>query len=121
MKKRPHLLATIACLVAFSAPLAAQQQFGGLRVLVTDQTGSVIPGAEIEFGSSVLIRPAFGVSDDQGLVIKNSLPPGAYTVTVRFPGFQTAVNEDILVQAGRIFSVETALEVGQIDSMVIED
>ncbi len=88
MKKRheARLLVAIACLAAISAPAAAQQQFGGLRVLVTDPTGSVIPGAEVEFGSRVLIRPVFGVSDDHGLVIRNSLPPGNYAVTVRFPG-----------------------------------
>ena len=121
MKKRheARLLVAIACLAAISAPAAAQQQFGGLRVLVTDPTGSVIPGAEVEFGSRVLIRPVFGVSDDHGLVIRNSLPPGNYTVTVRFPGFQTAVNEEIAVQAGRIFSVEMALEVGQLDSTIV--
>ena len=121
LKKRPEvgLLVAIVCLAAISAPVAAQQQFGGLRVLVTDQTGSVIPGAEVDFGGKVLIRPVFGVSDDHGLVIRNSLPPGNYTVTVRFPGFQTAVNEEVVVQAGRIFSVEIALKVGQLDSTIV--
>ncbi len=121
LKKRPEvgLLVAIVCLAAISAPVAAQQQFGGLRVLVTDQTGSVIPGAEVDFGGKVLIRPVFGVSDDHGLVIRNSLPRGNYTVTVRFPGFQTAVNEEVVVQAGRIFSVEMALKVGQLDSTIV--
>ena len=110
---------TFTSLVAIRAPVAAQQQVGGLRVLVTDSTGSVILGAEVEFSSPALIRPAVGVSDDQGLVINHSLPPGNYTVAVRFPDFQTAVNEDVVVQVGRTFSVEMALEVGAVDSTVI--
>ena len=119
-KRHEALLAVVVvCLVSIVAPAVAQQQVGGLRVLVTDQTGSIIPGAEVEFGGQVLIRPVIGVSDDHGLVIRNSLPPGKYTVSVRFPGFRTSVNEDIVVEAGRIFSVETALEVGQIDSTIV--
>ena len=113
------LLLAGVCLGAIRVPLVAQQQVGGLRVIVTDQTGSVVPGAEVEFNSAALIRPVFGVSDDQGLVINSSLPPGDYTVTVRFPEFQTAVNEEVVVQIGRTFSVEMALEVGQVDSTIV--
>ena len=39
----------IVSLFALPVPVVAQQQVGGLRVLVTDRTGSVIPGAEVEF------------------------------------------------------------------------
>ena len=113
------LLIASVCLVAMPTPIAAQQQVGGLRVIVTDQTGSIMPGAEVEFNSAALIRPAFGISDDQGLVINTSLPSGNYTVTVRFPGFQTAVNEEAVVQVGRSFSVEVALEIGQITSTIV--
>ena len=113
------VISVVVCLTILCVPVVAQQQVGGLRVIVTDQTGSVIPGAEVEFNSAVLIQPVFGVSNDQGLVINSSLPPGNYTVTVRFLGFQTAVNEKVVVQVGRSFSVEMVLEVGQIDSTII--
>ena len=113
------LLVELLCLVAASTPVLAQQQVGGLRVLVTDQTGSLVRGAEIEFSSEGLIRPVFGVSNDQGLVVNHSLPPGLYAVTVRFPDFKTAVNENVIVQVGRTFSVEMALEIGQVDSTIV--
>ena len=109
----------VVCLLAIRAPLVAQQQAGGLRVTVTDQTSSVLAGAEVEFNSSVLIRPVFGVADAHGLVIHDSLPPGSYTVIVRLPGFQTAVHEDVVVQVGRSFSIETVLAVGPIDSTIM--
>ncbi len=105
--------------LAAPAPAALQQQAGGLRVLVTDPSRSVIPGAEVEFDSTALIRPVLAVTDGQGWVIHNNLPPGSYTVTVRFPGFQTAVNPDVVVQVGRSFSVETMLEVGRVDTTVV--
>ena len=113
------LLVSIACLAGINGSLVAQQQVGGLRVLVTDQTGSVVPRAEVEFSSAALIRPLAGVSDGQGLVINSSLPAGIYTVTVRVAEFQTAVKEDVVVQTGRTFSVEIPLDVGQVDSTIV--
>ena len=113
------LLLGIVCLAAIPIPALAQQQVGGLRVVVTDPSGSVIPGAEVEFHSAALIRPVFGTSDDQGLIINTNLPPGNYSVIVRSPGFQTAVNEEVVVQVGRNFSVTMVLEVGRIESTII--
>ncbi len=109
----------ILCLAAQPAVVSAQQQVGGLRVIVTDQTGGVIPEAEIEFDSEALIRPVAAKANDQGLLLNNSLPPGTYSVTVRAPEFQTAVTEDIAVQVGKTFSVEVSLEVGQVDSTIV--
>ncbi len=67
--RKALLIVAVVSLVAMPVPVVAQQQVGGFRVPVIDQTVSVIPGAEVEFGSRVLIRAVFGVSDDQGLVI----------------------------------------------------
>ena len=111
--------ATIVCLIAVHVPLAGQQQVGGLRVILTDPSGSLIPGAEVEFRSSALIRPVFGVSDDQGRIVNNSLPPGNYTVIARCPGFQTSVKEEVVVQVGRSYSVGMALEVGRVESTIV--
>ena len=107
------------CLLGTGAPSAAQQQVGELRVVVTDQSGSVVPGAEVEFSSAALIRPSVAISDAHGRVIHSSLPSGSYTVTVRFPEFRTAVKRGVLVQVGRSYSVEMALEVGRIDNTVV--
>lgn len=70
--RKALLIVAVVSLVAMPVPVVAQQQVGGFRVLVIDQTVSVIPGAEVEFGSRVLIRAVFGVSDDQGLVIRGT-------------------------------------------------
>ena len=106
-------------LIAIQGRVAAQQQVGGLRVLVTDQTGSVIPGAQVEFRSPALIRPALAVTDEQGLVFNGNLPSGNYTVRVQAEDFQTAVNEGVVVQIGRTYLVEVALEVGRVDSTIV--
>ncbi len=97
----------------------AQQQVGGLRVTVTDQTGGVIPGAEVELISTALIRAALATTNEKGLVINHSLPPGDYTVTARSEGFQTVVNEGVLVETGRTYSVAMTLMLGEVDSMIV--
>ena len=107
------------CLIATHDRGVAQQQVGGLRVLVTDQTGGAIPGAEVEFRSPALIRPARGTTDEQGLVFNGNLPPGEYAVRVQAEDFQTAVNANVSVQIGRTFLVEMPLEVGQLDSTIV--
>ena len=105
--------------IASTAPLLSQQQVGGLRVLVADQSGSFIPGAEVEFSSAALIRPIVDLANAQGLVINHNLPPGRYTVTARYAEFKTAVNNEVVVQIGRTYSVELALAVGAVDTTIV--
>ena len=114
-----RLLLFALCLIANHSRVVAQQQVGGLRVLVTDQTGSAIPGAEVEFSGPALIRPALAITDEQGLAFNGNLPPGNYRVRVQAEDFQTAVNEGVVVQIGRTFLVEMPLEVGRVDSTIV--
>ena len=114
-----RLLLLALCLIAHHGHVVAQQQVGGLRVLVTDQTGSVIPRAQVEFSGPALIRPALAITDEQGLVFNGNLPPGSYRVKARAGDFQTAVNKDVLVQIARTFLVEMPLEVGRVDSTIV--
>ncbi len=113
------LVLALSWLIAAAPHSSAQQQVGELRISVADQSGSVISGAEVEFSSAALIRPIVGLSDDHGRVINSSLPPGSYTVTVRFPEFQSAVNRDVAVRVGRSYSVEMTLELGRVDSTIV--
>lgn len=117
--KEKLLLLAFSCVFAAPPPSAAQQQAGELRVSVTDQSGSVISGAEVELSSAALIRPILGLSDDHGRFVNSGLPPGTYTVTARFPEFQTAVKGDVAVRVGRSYSVAMTLEVGRIDSTIV--
>ena len=120
MSKREWIVAgMVVCLAAMPVPAVGQQQVGGLRVVLIDPSGGLIPGAEVEFRGSALIRPVFGLSDDRGLIVNSSLPPGIYTLTARCPGFRTAVKEEVMVQVGRSYSVEMALEVGRVESTIV--
>ena len=101
------------------APIYGQQQFGGLRVVVTDESGAAIPDADVELDSSAMIRTAKGSTNTQGVMINATLAPGIYQVTVRSPEFQDATQDGVVVEIGRTFSVEFELEVGQLDTEIV--
>ena len=109
----------LVALLATAVSAVSQQQAGGLRITVTDQTGGVIPGAEVELAGDALIRPARALTNEEGLVINNSLPRGDYRVTARAPGFRTAVNESVQVETGRTYSVPMTLLLGEVDTSVV--
>jgi hypothetical protein len=98
--------------------LSAQQQSGELQVRVLDQTQAVMPGAEVELTSPALIRPITGTTDGRGMYVATALPSGAYTVTIRQPGFRTAIRENVTVVVGRTYAVEVSMEVGAVEESV---
>jgi hypothetical protein len=106
MMNRPILLLVlVAAATALPAPASAQtnRQTGTLRIVVRDPSGAVIPNAALEVeGPDAAVRtPAATVlSDGQGVATVTDLPPGRYTVTVRFPGFETRTLTDVRLRAG---------------------
>jgi len=109
----------VTCIISTTTQIYGQQQFGGLRVVVIDQTGAGIPDAEVELESSALIRTVKGRTNTEGLMLNSSLPPGIYRVWVKSPEFQDADRGNVIVQIGRTFSVEFELEVGQVETEIV--
>ena len=80
--------------------------------IVTDQTGAVVPGAKI-----VLTDPATGAtrtteSGQTGLYEIAGLNPSKYDMTVTAKGFQTFVQNGIVVNTSATFRVDPKLTVG---------
>ena len=111
-------LVFIALLVICSTSLYAQQQYGELVVRVTDQTGGVMPGATVIMTSEALIRPVEGVTDSLGVFRYPVLPAGLYTVTASAPGFTTAIQEEVIVEIGRTYTINLALDVATVEETV---
>ncbi|MFP5378351.1 MAG: TonB-dependent receptor domain-containing protein [Vicinamibacteria bacterium] len=88
-----RLLAAAAALVlgvlALPSAAAAQADAGALRVLVTDQTEAIVPGATVDVTNAATGVTQSGVSDMSGYAQFSPLPRGLYTVRVSLPGFQT--------------------------------
>jgi hypothetical protein len=87
---RRLLYALVAVLLA--APLYAQQNNANqsmLRLVIVDQTGAGIPGADVTVTPKAGGAPVTYKSDDRGLAIAPPMTPGDVTVHVEFPGFLT--------------------------------
>jgi len=113
MKARPFqafLLIVVYLSLAFGLPekVAAQAATGGLRGQVTDPSGATVAGATI-----LLTTPA-GASLDtttgkDGTYQFKNLAPGKYTVKAVAQGFSLFTQENVVISAGQIQTVNVAL------------
>ena len=89
------------CLVALACALFvpsawAQQTLSGLSGVVKDAAGVPVVGATVEAASPALIeRVRSVVTDGSGQYKITDLQPGAYTVTVKAPGFSALTQTGI--------------------------
>jgi len=90
--------------VAAPPALAQPRQAGTLRIVVKDPSGAVIPGATVVVSGAEPATQGFVIpevqSDGQGVATTANLPPGRYTVSATFPGFERRMLSDVRVRAG---------------------
>jgi len=83
-----------------------------LNGTIMDQSGGVIPGAEIVVRNNDTGHEVKGLSAENGTFTIPFLPIGTYTATVTLPGFKQWVANDIKLLAGRPSTITIKLEVG---------
>ena len=119
---RPALLAgaSILILVLLAMPGAVQAQvlYGSLTGNVTDQTGAVVAGAKVE-ATNISTGVSLSVAtDERGGFLFNNLQAGVYKLTIAAPSFKTQVQENIRVEANKVFRVDMQLQVGDVSATV---
>jgi len=88
-------------------PVSAQAGSGSISGRVTDSSGAVLQGAQVDLQPKAA-APA--VTNQQGEFTILNLTPGSYKVTVSYAGF-AAFTKDVAVSAGRTAHVEALLSV----------
>jgi hypothetical protein len=96
-----------------SAPAARAQFTSVLEGTVTDPSDAVIPNAKVTVenigtGTSRSVETAAS-----GYYRVASLPPATYTLRVVAEGFQTSVQENIVLQGSQVKTINIQLQVGQ--------
>ncbi len=103
-------------LAAFPATARAQSAISGV---VTDTTGSVLPGVTVEARSPALIEKVrSAVTDDRGAYRVVDLRPGSYSVTFTLPGFATLVREGIQLEANFTAPINVQMKIGGLEETV---
>jgi hypothetical protein len=101
-KLRDVLVLVAACLaLVWCIPSVGQVLKGSISGTVTDPQGAVVSGAQVKATNTATGAVLTTTSDSSGLFRFNLIPAGDYKVEVAAKGFKTAVQNGVLVSAGR--------------------
>jgi hypothetical protein len=106
-------LMLLALCLSFGAGRAAgqSQTDGAIGGSVKDPNGAVIAGASVTVRNVETNREATATSDDEGRFRVVQLQPGNYTVIVNASGFGAYTREPVVVEVGRVTSLDVDLSV----------
>src|SRR6476620_5044576 len=113
-----RLFPTIALFVICAAPLLAQEDSGAILGRVTDNTGSVIPGAVIRVTHGDTGVESKTVTNEAGNYLLVPLPPGTYRLVGDHTGFKRIEVPDIVVNIQHKARVDLAFEVGGVQETI---
>src|SRR5215213_6333042 len=120
-----RLIALVVCfLLSFilvtsvSISVYAQGATATLSGVVTDQTGAVIPGANIAVISIAQGFQRTAITNDEGIFIVPLLPPGNYTVKAEHEGFTPAEFRDVILNVNDQRTIKIPLKVGNVSQSV---
>ena len=109
-------LALILC----ALPTWGQQgSVGTVSVVVLDQSGAIVRGAQLSLQDLATNDVRSAVTDSGGTYAFTGLPIGTYKLTVNMTGFAAQVYDSVLVQAGRETPVKATLKVGAASEEVV--
>jgi len=106
-------------LVFLLSDVSLQAQVAGtISGFVRDQTGALIPGAEVT--AEMVDRPVArtAVTGATGIYDLLAMPPGIYHLKAEMPGFKTQVHERVELTAGANLRLDFSLAIGEVTETV---
>ena len=109
-----------ACLLLLASPprSLAQEFRATLTGQVTDASGAIVPKAKVKAVNNETGSTYTAETSDAGVYYIPYVVPGKYTVSVTAPDFKTAVQDNVLLLAGKYFGQNFTLQVGAINEKV---
>ena len=98
----------------FALPLVAQSPNGNINGLVLDPSNHLIAGAEVIAVNDLTHLQFTTKTNDEGVYVFPSLPPGPYRVQVSKVGFKTIIRPDIVLNVQDALSINFTLPVGAV-------
>ena len=83
-----------------------------------DDSGAMVPGADIAVANEETGLSRSGISNDQGAFRFAALPVGLYNLSVELVGFKKAVVEHIRLEVYAVVDHTLTLEVGEVTDSV---
>jgi hypothetical protein len=108
----------LVCLAATGTATAQTPAGGTLQGTVSDPTGAVISGAEVEIISAETGSTRTAHTTSAGRYVAPSLPPGLYRVSLSAPGFAPEVYSRVEISVGETLTLDAQLAVGRVTDAI---
>src|SRR5206468_7931368 len=108
---------SLCCLLLISGVVWAQA-IAQIAGTVQDETGAVIPGADIKVTQTATGAVRTTTSGEEGRYVLPTLPLGPYMLEASKPGFTTYVQTGIVLQVDSNLTVDVRLKVGAVGEEV---
>ena len=115
--KRLLLLAAVFLVISPSTTWA-QRTTGTFGGTLEDETGALIPGADVTLTSDSTGFVRRAITTDTGVFIFSSLPPATYKLTIEMPGFRTLEQIGLEVRSADDPRDTFVLQVGEVTETV---
>ena len=106
----------LAALLLGHTPIWAQNAVVSGRV--TDTSGAVIPGVTVELTNRATQVKSSTVSNEEGIFVFPSVPPGAYEGSAGINGFNTSRIDSVTLEVGQSKTLDFTLTVGDFNQSV---
>src|SRR5262249_8467997 len=108
----------LCCLFASMGALWGQGERGTLNGIVTDASGSVVPGATVTAMNVETNVETQATTTDAGVYRLPYMPAAPYKLSVTKTGFQTAIAENVILHVAQTLTVDFKLQVGAVAEQV---
>ncbi len=108
----------VSSLLLVSRFSAAQSTTATLSGVVSDESGAVLPGAQVTVTNSETGARRTIAADGAGRFLAPQLAPGTYEISVTLPGFETLVKSGVILAVGQAAGLNFAMKVGAVSEKV---
>jgi len=121
-KRFGKMSVTVMALIflAFALPVFGQSiQYGKVTGRILLVSGEPLPGVSVEIsGTALMSGKQTTVTANNGSFIFLNLPGGKYKVSAALQGFKTALQQNVVVSAATVTTVDLVMETGNIEETV---
>jgi hypothetical protein len=112
------LARTMFVLLILSAPVLFAQGTGSITGTVRDNTGAVVPKAEVTLTDTATGTSLHTTSNTEGEFLVAAIPPGTYDLSVSAAGFNRFETKGIVLRVAQRARVDANMSVGEVKTAV---
>jgi hypothetical protein len=113
-----RILTALCVFATLVSPLQAQTPSGEISGVVTDASGSVLPGVKVTITNAATNGVRESTTNESGMYLVPALQPGVYTLKAERQGFRAVERANIEVLVGSANRISFSLDVGQLTDVV---